>query len=582
MRKPSFKFAAMLGCTVALALSVLTAAQDIFIYPQEIETRFAQVETSRLNSKCSLRDRRLSALRAFLTPFLFVNSKGFTEPAKEEYRTRLAEAAARPCPPRIIRPKPAPVTPSQVVAATSPAPLPRTVTLEDLRLELAESCGARFEPARERFIAALDRAIRFETNARLRGYLERDRATVQSLKVPRCPPESAALSAISPSPRQALDTLIDQLNDACGDSWSVLRLRTLAALDAAIAAERNAQELSKLNAGRTALLRRNPPACQSVSPDDSLEDGGLLKWFIASAYLDRDLRASEEARVAGNCARRAAMLKSANEMLALMKVMGDSMPSSFSFAARLAAQELRPCPDPQNRVSASPVPIAPAPMSVPPSGILTPTGSPIAARNCTSIDRAKEPGELTCRCLGRAQTLSIWGSNPYRAQSSICNAAIHNGDLPASGMGMVRVIPVARARAALGILRNGIEASNWDFGFENAFTVAPGGADPDDSRPFDSRFMSGTFDTELGPMVLVNGRGTFGRSGNGSITPTRIAGPVLYADWEQSSALMARCTDGRLRGRVRFVFTGEGFAGLYASCDNNLNSTWNGRRLKTR
>lgn len=147
---------------------------------------------------------------------------------------------------------------------------------------------------------------------------------------------------------------------------------------------------------------------------------------------------------------------------------------------------------------------------------------------------------------------------------------------------MVRVIPVARGQAALGTLRNGISSGNWDFGFDNAFTVAAGGADPDDARPADPRWMSGTFDTELGPMVLVNGRGSYGRSNRGSITPMRLAGPVLEAAWEHPELPMGACTDGRIRGRVRFVFEAAGFSGLWASCDGAMHSTWNGTRRKSR
>lgn len=588
MRKAITGAAAIIGCLLLVLASRTVIAQqpsieDTFRLAQAIETEFAEVETVRLEGSCQSWRSALSYLRYAVSLATSEKSTAFNAAAKAEYRTRLAEATARPCPPQLARPAPPAAKPVTATAVVSPKPLPRTVTLESLRLELAEACGARFDPARERLIAALDRAIRLETNPVRRRDLESDRAVVQRLKVPRCPSEGSATSATPPTPRQSFDALVDQLNDACGDSWSVLRLRTLAALDAAIAAERNPQELRNLNAGRTALLRRDPPPCQTATAEESYDDDGILVWFVASTYFNRDLLASEQARLAGNCARRSAMLKSAKEALALMRSMGDTVPSPLSFIGRLAAQELRPCPDPQNRVAASQVPVAHAPMSVPPSGSTVLMGPQKTARNCTSIDRSLEKGELTCRCLGKAQTLGIRGSNPYEARSSICNAAIHAGVLPQSGMGMVRVIPVTRAEAALGRMRNGIEPGNWDYGFENAFTVAAGGADPDDARPFDSRTMTGTFDTDLGPMVLLGGRGTFGRRNVSTITPTRIAGPVLEADWEEPNPLnMSACADGRYRGRLRFVFTRGGFTGLYARCDNNLNSTWNGTRRKTR
>jgi hypothetical protein len=463
--------------------------------------------------------------------------------------------------------------------APSPAsrPLPRTVTLESLRVELADACGAKFHPARETLVAALDRAIRLERDPSQRRNLQTDRAVVEGLKAPPCAPQASAATAAGSSPRKVFDALIEELNDSCGDAWSVLRLRSLAALDAALAAERDPEQLRNLTAARMALLRWERPECPFESDVDGSDDD-ILIWFVASSYFDRDLLASEQARAAGDCRKRAAMLLGAKEALAVMRAMGDSVPSSLARAARLAAEELRPCHETQPAVAAAPAPVAGAGTPPPSDRSAAPASVARPVRNCTAIDRSVETGELTCRCLGQAQTLSVWGSNPYRAQSSICNAAIHAGVLPRSGMGMVRVIPAAGGRATVGRPRNGIEPSNWDYGFDNAFTVAPGGADPDEAPPFDPRHMSGSFDTELGPMTLAEGRGTFGRGNAYTITPTRIAGPVLEAVWEQAGAPLAPCDDGRVRGRLRFVFTSTGFSGLYAKCEDNLNSTWNGTR----
>lgn len=85
----------------------------------------------------------------------------------------------------------------------------------------------------------------------------------------------------------------------------------------------------------------------------------------------------------------------------------------------------------------------------------------------------------------------------------------------------------------------------------------------------------------MGPMVLVNGRGSYG-SNQGSIVPLRIAGPVLEATWEESNVPISACSDGRIRGWVRFVFNSGGFTGLWAKCENALDSTWNGTRRKSR
>lgn len=540
MRKGSFRLVAMASGLLSLVVMVSASAQGIFDYTQEIESRFAKVETHRMRGECGLRDQRLASLRNFLDAFLAPGSRGLTEAGKEEYRTRLAEAAARPCPPQVGRPAPAtapaPVAPAPapaVAAATVAAPLPRTVTLEDLRLELAEACGARFDPARERFIAALDRAIRFETHARLRRYLEIDRAAVQRLKVPPCP----------------------------------------------------SGQTTTARAGTERFFR-------------------MQRFHNSANIFSAQMQTAESARWAGDCERRARALDAAWAALLAMQQSGYTPPTRRYDEEVAREQEGRPCPDPLNRTAVRPTPdpVAPArqvppprnpvmspsgtnrpaPMSVPSGSSASLSAPALPVRNCSAIDRAREPQALTCRCLGREQYLSIWGSNPYRSGSAICNAAIHAGVLPASGMGMVRVVPTGRGAAALGTTRNGIASGNWDFGFDNAFTVAAGGADPDDALPADPRWMSETFDTELGPMVLTNGRGTYGRSNAGTITPTRIAGPVLEAIWDHPSLPMGACADGRYRGRVRFVFTGAGFTGLWASCENALNSTWNGTRRKAR
>ena len=60
-------------------------------------------------------------------------------------------------------------------------------------------------------------------------------------------------------------------------------------------------------------------------------------------------------------------------------------------------------------------------------------------------------------CLGEG---SVWGSNPYTADSNICHAAIHAGIISPDG-GLVRVQKTAGQQAYRGTTANGVKSSDY-------------------------------------------------------------------------------------------------------------------------
>lgn len=165
----------------------------------DIEAQFAAVETARLSGDCARRDAELAELRGRLAPFIAPGSTAFTPEARAEWVTRLAEMAARPCPPTSADPTPKPVTKARPEGAL------RTVTLDDLRIALAAACGDAFEGARQRLLAGLDRAIRFERDAGKREALQRDRARIAALPKTPC--------TTTPPPATRLGDPVEQPSD---------------------------------------------------------------------------------------------------------------------------------------------------------------------------------------------------------------------------------------------------------------------------------------------------------------------------------------------------------------------------------
>lgn len=74
---------------------------------------------------------------------------------------------------------------------------------------------------------------------------------------------------------------------------------------------------------------------------------------------------------------------------------------------------------------------------------------------------------LTCQCTPESFGGSVWGSDPYTDDSSVCQAALHAGRVTASG-GVVTVRPLPGEPSYPGSSRNGVTSADWgpwDGGF---------------------------------------------------------------------------------------------------------------------
>lgn len=350
---------------------------------QGFERDFATIETWRMEGNCAERDRRLARLRTSLAAI--IDQAGRTRPdIKEEYRARLAEAAARRCP----------AGPAPAASSTTP-PIP-----------------ARVQPPAAQW------------------------------------------------PSSEFNRLSGEISRACGDEWSVLRLRFLAELDRAIAAEREPVSRAVLIETRQDVLRRDPPPCSKAEATSGIDRiQALNAWQTAGAEIDRELLSAERARFAGSCTERTRHLGMARAALARMRLSGYSPATPGNHAARISEQVARRCTPKRNATTAAALPPGKVPM-------------------CKNKDTEiiKSGRAITCRCARVEPYLSVWGSNPYRADSTICNAAVHAGVIPPSGVGVVRLVPVPQSQTALGTTRNGISASNWDYDTANGFTFSAGGS----------------------------------------------------------------------------------------------------------
>lgn len=74
---------------------------------------------------------------------------------------------------------------------------------------------------------------------------------------------------------------------------------------------------------------------------------------------------------------------------------------------------------------------------------------------------------LECTCAPQQMSGSVWGSDIYTFDSSICAAARHAGMLPAAG-GSVTVFTAGRCSRFVGTARNGVTTGDWGP-YDNTF-----------------------------------------------------------------------------------------------------------------
>jgi len=88
------------------------------------------------------------------------------------------------------------------------------------------------------------------------------------------------------------------------------------------------------------------------------------------------------------------------------------------------------------------------------------SGSEACPSRYRELTADKQVGEAKCTCADGSATGSVWGSDIYTSDSSICAAAVHAGVITTSG-GEVKVKNAAGCPAYVGTERNGITTGKW-------------------------------------------------------------------------------------------------------------------------
>ncbi len=101
---------------------------------------------------------------------------------------------------------------------------------------------------------------------------------------------------------------------------------------------------------------------------------------------------------------------------------------------------------------------APAPVPMPTTA---PSDAASMAPQCTTLPDGVD--RLVCSCQASAEEArqSIWGSDPYTADSAICAAAMHVGYIVAGEPGEVTVLRLQGLDSYWGSGNNGINSQDW-------------------------------------------------------------------------------------------------------------------------
>jgi hypothetical protein len=109
-----------------------------------------------------------------------------------------------------------------------------------------------------------------------------------------------------------------------------------------------------------------------------------------------------------------------------------------------------------------------------------PLRPPTEAGSCPSSFEGALEQPLTCQCTveaAAAEAATVWGTDVYSDDSSICRAARHAGVIGAEG-GPVQVRPAPGRGQYRGTARNGVTTRDWQPHHPRSFTVARPGAEP--------------------------------------------------------------------------------------------------------
>lgn len=189
--------------------------------------------------------------------------------------------------------------------------------------------------------------------------------------------------------------------------------------------------------------------------------------------------------------------------------------------------------------------------------------------------RGRNGQRVTLSCPGNGTIGSVWGTDVYTDDSSICSAAVHAGMITRSGGGTV-TIEVAPGRASYaGTLRNGVTSSNYGA-WNGSFVFAGSDTRPrrrDDAMAITWGANAAQWRGQNGQRIRVScsGGGTFGSVwGTGVYTDdSSICTAAVHA------GLITRAAGGTVTIAIR-----AGQASYTGSSRNGVTSgdygSWNG------
>jgi len=120
-----------------------------------------------------------------------------------------------------------------------------------------------------------------------------------------------------------------------------------------------------------------------------------------------------------------------------------------------------PVAAPQSNEARVGIPTSPAPPA-PTPGVLTANAAPVDPCPIRLSVNRELPTPFTCRCdaASISEGTTVWGSDVYTDDSSLCRAAVHVGVIPAGG-GTVTVVRDTGRPLYVGSLRHGIQTSDY-------------------------------------------------------------------------------------------------------------------------
>ena len=174
-------------------------------------------------------------------------------------------------------------------------------------------------------------------------------------------------------------------------------------------------------------------------------------------------------------------------------------------------------------------------------------------------------GELSCSCGPGAMTGTVWGTDVYTDDSSICAAARHAGVVGEAG-GTVRLRAASGQARYAASRRNGIATSSWDrWDGSFVFPSAIASPTPAVTPPITDRLLGG---------YSIDGVNPNGSTYGGTVTITAGRGGTYNFRWQIGRSQTYRGT-GRLRGRTLTVDWGQKYPVIYRiEDDGTLRGKW--------